>query len=246
MLSVDRGDQPRVLCWPMDKHRTLIHGLVFTVIVLITVGALSCSDGGAGSMFDNPGLEDGEDAWEVLDGPGFQRVTDQARSGEASALVQLKAAAEDSGTGRSHLLQDLEADDFPQALSGFFRVENWTKGTEAQFVQVSVIVFSATNLGQEFPNHQIHYILTGSAPDPSPDTNIRNVRLGDEEPIQNQWIRFQADLSKDFTDLWGAEPDGFELIRVIFEVRYDDKEEGSTPPRADVYFDDLYVGPPLE
>ncbi len=38
-------------------------------------------------------------------------------------------------------------------------------------------------------------------------------------------------------------PENFENIRVLFEVRYDDKIVGEGPLAADVYYDDLYFGP---
>jgi len=37
-------------------------------------------------------------------------------------------------------------------------------------------------------------------------------------------------------------PEGFSKIRVLFEVRFDDKEAGA-PAAAEVYYDDLYMGP---
>jgi len=46
----------------------------------------------------------------------------------------------------------------------------------------------ADSLQDDFPNHQVHYILAGTASDAGPETNIRNVQLG-EEPWLNQRVR---------------------------------------------------------
>ena len=229
----------------MHKVRTLIRTPAFVLVALIVLGSVSCSSGGDSNLLENAGFEDGEDPWFVLGNSGFERSVEIAYSGEASARIQLDAAAEASGTARSNLVQDLEAEGFPEIISGVYRIEDWTEGAPVQFVQVAAIVFDADNLQGEFPNHQVHYILAGTASDPDLETNIRNVQLGDELTL-NQWVRFQANLSQDFSELWGAIPEGFELIRLVFEVRYEDKEPGSAPVQADVSFDDLFLGPPQD
>lgn len=222
--------------------RTVARGLALLAVALAMSGAVSCGDG-KGNLLENPSFEAGEDPWSTLNALPFQRVTNQAVDGDTSALLQIAASPEDTGSGRSLVLQNVEGGEFPEVISGFYRVENWTKGAERQSIQVAVIVLGATNLRGEFPNHQVHYILGGVAPEAGSETNIRNVYLGDEEPNQNQWIPFQGDVRQDFIDLWGAPPEGYELIRVLFETRFEDKEEGSAPVRGDIYLDDLYLGP---
>jgi hypothetical protein len=222
--------------------RTVTRGLALVAVALAMSASVSCGADKT-NLLENSGFESGEDPWSSLDAPPFERVTDQAVAGDASALLQIAADPEDTGSGRSLLLQDVEAEEFPEVLSGFYRVENWTKGAERQSVRVAVVVFSAKNLPGDLPNHQVHYILAGVVPEPGRETNIRNIYLGGEEPRQNQWIRFQGDLRRDFVDLWGEQPEGYELIRVIFEASFDDKEEDSTPVRGDIYVDDLYLGP---
>ncbi len=247
-----RRSDAAIIDWPiglkyaagrMHKVRTLIRGPAFVLAALIVLGSLSCSSGGDGNLLENAGFEDGEDPWFILGQSGFERSVEIAYSGEASSHLQLDTIAEASGNDRSNLVQDVEAEEFPETISGVYRIEDWTEGAPVQFVQVAAIVFNANNLEGEFPNHQVHYILAGTASDPGPETNIRNVQLGDELTL-NQWVRFQADLSQDFSELWGAVPEGFELIRLVFEVRFEDKEPGSAPVQADVFFDDLYLGPP--
>lgn len=37
--------------------------------------------------------------------------------------------------------------------------------------------------------------------------------------------------------------EGFSKIHILFELRHDDKAAGSGEVKADVFYDDLYVGP---
>lgn len=224
------------------RMRTLTRYLALAVIALVMSTSVSCG-GGKANLLENPGFEAGEAPWSSLEELSFERVTNQAHTGEASALLQIATEPEDTGNGRSLLVQDVTSEEFPEVLSGFYRVENWTKGAESQSVKVAVVVFAADNLMGDFPNHQVHYILAGVAPEPDSGGNIRNIHLGSEEPDQDQWVAFQGNVRTDFSDLWGAVPEGYELLRVIFEVGFDNKEEG-TPVRGDVYFDDLHFGSP--
>jgi hypothetical protein len=48
-------------------------------------------------------------------------------------------------------------------------------------------------------------------------------------------------VRQDFLDQWGAVPENFEYVRLLFEVRYDSRTSGETPS-ADVYYDDLHFG----
>ncbi len=56
-------------------------------------------------------------------------------------------------------------------------------------------------------------------------------------------MEFEAQVGEDFQRLWGAVPQDYESIRLLFEVRYDDKAQGEGPLEADMYYDDLYSGP---
>ena len=53
---------------------------------------------------------------------------------------------------------------------------------------------------------------------------------------------FETNIKEDFLEKWKAVPEGYSKIRVLFEARYDDKEAGIAS-EADVYYDDLYMGP---
>lgn len=195
------------------------------------------------NQFANPGLEDGADPWFSLRSPDFIVSEKIARSGQASALLELRAQAGEDGTKISYLVQEIQPEEFPEVMSGSYRVERWVPGTEKQYLQFAVIAFGAQNLPGGYPNHQIRYILAGIDEEPFAIANTRFVFLGTEDLPVGEWVEFQARVRDDFQRLWGAVPEGYEKIRVLFEVRYDDKALGEGPLEADVYYDDLYSGP---
>jgi hypothetical protein len=55
-------------------------------------------------------------------------------------------------------------------------------------------------------------------------------------------VYFETNIKVDFLKEWKAVPEGYSKTRVLFEARYDDKEAGFAS-EADVYYDDLYMGP---
>ena len=63
-----------------------------------------------------------------------------------------------------------------------------------------------------------------------------------DEPVEGEWVPFKLDVREDFQELWGRVPEDVEKLRLLFEVRWDSKQAGDGTPRADVYYDDLYVG----
>jgi len=214
---------------------------------------------GQANIFHNPGLEEGREPWCSLhlgEVASFEVSQDYAHSGQSSALLRMRVPAEEAGYAKVfYLVQEVMPQEFPDVISGYYRVENWTKGTPKQYLQFVVILcresqgrdcaLGATNLTGDF-NHQIRYILAGISEPPFEITNARFVFLTKEEPKQGEWVYFERNIKQDFEELWGAVPEGFDKIRVLFEVRYDDKEAGPSPANADVYYDDLYMGPASE
>ena len=67
----------------------------------------------------------------------------------------------------------------------------------------------------------------------------RNLRP--EPPLLGEWIQFDLPVRRDFETLWGVVPSDYDFLRVFFEVRWDNKEEGAVL-HADVYYDDLFFG----
>ena len=92
------------------------------------------------------------------------------------------------------------------------------------------------------PNYQIRYYLAGLE---RPHFVLQNARfkfVGRGAPELDRWVRFEIPVKEDFRQLWGVVPSGYEYLRVLFEARWDDKPAGAGV-RADVYYDDLYLGP---
>jgi hypothetical protein len=201
---------------------------------------------GESNLFHNPGFEAGRDPWCSLHQrwTPFEVSNDYAHSGQSSALMRMRVPADVTEEVEVHsLTQELTLAEFPELISGYYRVENWTKGTPKQYLQFVVIVFNATNLPSPYTNHQMRYPLAGISQQPFEIGNSGFVFLSTEEPRTGEWVYFERNIKQDFEDMWEAVPEGFSKIRVIFEVRYDDKVAGTAPAEADVYYDDLYMGP---
>ncbi len=210
--------------------------------------AAPCGDGPhppppTDNVFGNPGFEEGSDPWCYLKPPPFILSDDVAHSGNASARLPLQADESEEGNKIAYLVQEVKLEEWPEVLSGNYRVENWNRGTEKQYLQFVVIVFGADNLPGGYSNHQIRYLLAGIDSPPFAIANAHFVFVSREDPPINEWVPFERNVAEDFENLWGAVPQDFEYIRVLFEVRYDDKDVGEGPLGADVYYDDLYFGP---
>jgi hypothetical protein len=217
--------------------------------LLLAALALSAACGGSRNglnLFRNPGFEDGEEPWISLSGTGwgahFRLSHDAAHSGDSSALLEMRATQE-AGSKVFGVVQELQPREFPELISGYYRVGEWTRGTDTQYLQFVVIAFGATNMPGGFPNHQIRYLLAGTDQPPFSISNAKFIFVGTEEPTPDGWVYFERNVRQDFIDQWGAAPEGFSMIRALFEVRYDGKEAGVTDPMADVFYDDLYLGP---
>jgi hypothetical protein len=195
----------------------------------------------------NGSFEQGEGPWFSLSTTGwgqpFRVTTDTAHSGAASVLLEMDAGEDAAGTQVFGVVQEVAPHEFPETISGFYRVENWLRGTEKQYLQFVVIVFGAQNLPGGFPNHQIRYVLAGAGQPPLSLLNAKYVFLDTAEPRTGEWVHFERNLRDDFSQAWGAVPEGFSMIRVLFEVRYDDKQPGPGRVAADAFYDDLYMGP---
>jgi hypothetical protein len=198
------------------------------------------------NLFLNPGFEEGANPWYSLAteawGPPFQVSDKEAHGGSRSAFLELQAGPQDAGAKVFGVVQEVTADSFPEVVSGYYHVDNWVRATQKQYLQFVVIVWGATNLPGGFANHQIRYPLAGISEPPFQLSNARFLFVGKDEPAQGQWVHFERNIKQDFEDAWGAVPQGFSKIRMLFEARYDDKSAG-TEGKADVYYDDLYIGP---
>jgi hypothetical protein len=205
---------------------------------------------GTGNVFANPGFEEGEDPWISLTteawGSPFSVSQAQAQDGSSSALLELRS--ELGGAAKVWgVVQEVSPGDLPEVVSGHYYVDRWEKGTPKQYLQLVVIVNDAANIPSDVAalranNYQIRYLLAGAAEQPTNIANARYVFVSREEPATGQWVRFERNIRQDFCDLWGAIPRGFSSVRILFEVRYDDRPADAAAA-ADVYYDNLYLGP---
>ncbi len=216
----------------------------------LTPGAYQAPAGSA-NLFGNGGFEEGTQYWFSLTVGQVLQTSNIAHSGQASAHLQMRDTADATGAKVYYLVQEVSPADFPELISGYYRVDNWRRGTYKQYLQFAVIAFAPTDLSVDkqgaplatpYPNYQMRYPLAGVPEEPFAIGNGIFKFLGRADPVQGQWVYFEANIKNDFQQLWGAVPQGYSKIRILFEVRYDDKTAGA-PAEADVYYDDLYLGP---
>lgn len=198
-----------------------------------------------GNLFANGGFENGAEPWCSLAssawGTPFAVSDAQTFAGDQSALLQLRS--DDGGAERVYgVLQEVAVDEFPETLSAEYFVERWEQGTPIQYLQVVVIVWDADNAPVAVGNHQIRYIIAGVDTQPTFISNARYVMVSEEQPAVGEWVRFERDVRQDFLELWGSVPEGFDRVRVLFEVRWDQRTSDAGSSSADVYYDDLYFG----
>ncbi len=251
---------------PITVLRTLI------AVALVAVLACACNGGGssgastptappsaaAGSCLDptqsgasnlllNPGFESGPEPWVTLaEASGFQVTTDIVHTGAAGALLQMRDSAEETGRNGSkvyYLVQEITPDKMPDFVCGFYRVENWVKASRTQYLQFVVIAFAPTNFPTTYPNYQIRFILAGADSPPFAIDNAHFDFITRAEPPIGQWVPFAVPVKDEFQRLWGKVPEGFQKLRLLFEVRWDNKVAGESIASADAYYDDLYAGP---
>ena len=205
----------------------------------------------AGNLFSNPSFEEGRGPWFSLEtagwGKAFSASTAAARSGASSALLELRSEEAGADPARVYgVVQEINPAQFPDVLSGSYCVERWEQGTPKQYLQFVVIVHGARNIPPEVAsatNHQIRYVLAGVDEQPIQISNARYVLVGRGEPQLGTWVSFERNIREDFRELWGSVPEGYAKLRFLFEVRWDDRQPSDSPSSADVYYDDLFVGP---
>ena len=201
------------------------------------------------NQFQNGGFEAGYAPWCSLGTAPWGRplIISQAKaqSGQQSALLELDSEGDTRQTTVYGIVTEVAPAEFPEVLSGYYYVDGWEQGTVTQYLQFVVIVWESDNMPAEVaaPNHQIRYVLAGVEAQPIEIANARFVIVDTGEPEQGTWVRFERNLREDFEELWGAIPEGFSRLRVLFEVRWDGRTASDGPSRADIYYDDLYLGP---
>jgi len=174
----------------------------------------------------------------------FELSEMQAHSGARSAHLHMNSDTQPGFTRVHGLVQELSPDHLPRYLSGWYYVDDWQRGATRQYIQTVVIARGSKTTPEGMsmlPNFQVAMVLAGVQEPPVDIPNRRFHFAGPLEPVTGEWHFFEFDLHQLFDELWGVEPEDFESMRIFFETRYDQRVTGPSA-KADVYFDDLYLG----
>ena len=72
--------------------------------------------------------------------------------------------------------------------------------------------------------------------------NAKYIFLHRGEPNVGRWVRFERNLADDFIQSWGRLPQNVQKIRILFEIRYDNRAPDSPEIAGEIYYDDLHLG----
>jgi len=215
-----------------------------------------------GNQLQNPGFEAGMEHWGTRDqatSTGFEIVEQPVHSGRGAAhLVAFwRPGIPERPVSVRSATQEISPPRFPDRIGGFYRVDRWddTPGRAALQLQIMVIALGDPKIHEivkledvdkpetyeKLDNFQLRYQLAGPATEPEDGGNVRTLVVGTGPPELASWVRFDLPVKSDFAERWGHVPDKFRQLRIMFTVRWDDKEAGA-PIRADVYYDDLFFG----
>ena len=203
------------------------------------------------NLLKNPSFEAGMESWYSMHernpiswGP-FSVDNAAARTGERGALLTLDSSTRKGRTCILGAVQEFPCERAPERVGGWYRVDQWERGSPKQYLQVVVILW---NVRQPIPNVrgatnvQIAYTLAGVEAAPLSISNRKFVVTGPPEPVVGEWVHFEVRPREDFLEHWKVDFNQFEYCRVLFEVRYDDlPPDAPAPARAIVSYDDLYA-----
>lgn len=205
-----------------------------------------------GNLLENASFEEGREPWFNLarrDGnevwADFELSDEHARTGETSVSMRVRSKGYEASARVYGAVQSLGDVPFPSHIAGWYRIEEWKRGTQFQTVQVVVSIVGPQGFGYdpEVPI-QLAYVLDGAEEPPYVMHNRKFLLRGKTRVPRKRWKRFQLDFAADFQEAWGEPPKGWERIDVFFEGRFDNRTWKDRDVVADVYFDDLYVGTP--
>jgi hypothetical protein len=194
------------------------------------------------NILKDPGFEKASTAWVYLHwSPVWESYTiseAHSNSGQKSAHLSLRGNEFSQDSKIVGCVQDIFPQQMPEKVSGHYFVENWTKGATNQYIQCVVMAWDVP--GYVDAPLQIRYIIAGIDTEPFYLDNAEYIFISRHQPTENQWFGFERDLHYDFLKAWGFIPEGFSMIRFVFEVRYDGVPYSECS--ADVYLDDVFMG----
>ena len=212
------------------------------------------------NLLVNPGFELGREPWTTMGSKpwgAFDVVDGPVHYGKHAARLLVDAPKGSPGEvkvfGVVQEIKDAATHGrFPDTLSGYYRVESWSKGSPAidLYMQAVVIVWGDPRTGRlvdpshpgaALKNYQIRFYLAGLEKPPFVLQNAHYVFVTKGPPRTGEWVRFDIPVKKAFEELWGTVPEGYEFLRVLFEGRWDNRH-GTEPVHAEVLYDDLHLG----
>jgi len=215
-----------------------------------------------GNQLQNPGFEAGEEGWGGDDRRKrvvFEVVSDPVQSGHGAAhlVASWQPGDRDRPVSLKIATQEISPTRFPDRIAGWYRVDRWENTPDPGALQLQIIVVvigdprtleivqsddpDEPEVHPELDNYQLRYQLAGPTEKLEDGGNVRHRAIGTGPPELKRWVRFDLPLKPDFEQSWGSVPANYRKLRVMFGVRWDDKEEGAAL-HADVYFDDLFFG----
>ena len=201
----------------------------------------------ADNLLSNAGFESGKSGWTYptkSEGwAGFEVDRAEAHSGRKAAHLPLRDDPK-RNTLVWGVMQEIHPREFPRYLAGFYRVNDWEQGTPTLYLQTVVIVWHKQPLAG-MNNFQVRFLLGGVSFRPTRMDNVRYVHFSKEQPVKGSWQPFAVDVWQAFQSQWGYVPQEWERLNVFFEVRYDTRDQVTGPIRAEVFYDDLYLGQTL-
>lgn len=200
------------------------------------------------NLIKNAGFEAGTQEWKWLEWSKgwapFEHASNHAYEGKGSLYLPVRS------DGRPTIVwgavQELTLDDdIPECVEGYYYVDQWQGGEWKQYLQF-VIIDLSHSLGEKMGQAQLRYIVSGVT---TPPLNISNAQYlfvethRRETPVLKQWTKFSIDPKADFLKNWNYTPTKGSQLRILFEARFDHHMKQANPALADVYFDNLYMGP---
>lgn len=197
------------------------------------------------NLLVNGGFESGAEGWTPIpaESSGPVDVTHTvAHDGKLSLALHLRGGGV-AGAGRTTGAgQPLNAQAFPEVISGFYRVDRWQSKAASQNVR-----FVMSVRGGDFDNgpgvHQVRFVIAGSDAAATLLPEVTQVYLSRAAPPLRRWAYFGYPVKQAFIDRFGKAPTRWERIDVSVEAGYDGELGGEPGVSADVFFDDLYAGP---
>jgi hypothetical protein len=212
-----------------------------------------------GNQLQNPGFEDGVEGWGQMQDVhwiGFEAVDEPIHSGHQAArmLLSWQPGDREKPISAGGAVQEISPSRFPDRLAGWYRVDHWENPSDQTLLYLDVAVVAVGDprihdivipddpeLHPDLDNYQIRYYTAGLTEPSEQVLNMRSKLVREGPPELREWVYFEFPIKADFQELWGTVPADFRYLRVFFEVRWEEKEEGAAL-RADVYYDDLFFG----